>query len=40
VGGQFCTGRVEDGMKQVKKVIQESYARLHGWAPGVARIAG
>jgi hypothetical protein len=31
--------RLEDGVAQLKMVIKEAYARAHGWAPGVLRIA-
>jgi hypothetical protein len=32
--------KVEDIAMQLKLVIREAYARSHGWAPNIARIAG
>jgi hypothetical protein len=31
-------GKVEEGAMKLKLVIQEAYAKSHGWAPTVARI--
>jgi hypothetical protein len=31
-------GRVEEGVLKLKMVICEAYAKMHGWAPTVARI--
>jgi hypothetical protein len=31
--------KVEEGAMKLKLVIREAYAKSHGWAPMVARIA-
>jgi hypothetical protein len=31
-------GRVEESVLELKMVIREAYAKMHGWAPMVARI--
>jgi hypothetical protein len=32
-------GKVEEGVMKLKMVIREAYAKSHGWASTVARIA-
>jgi hypothetical protein len=32
-------GKVEEGVVKLKMVIREAYAKSHGWAPTVMRIA-
>jgi hypothetical protein len=32
-------GKIEEGVVKLKMVIREAYAKSHGWAPTVMRIA-
>jgi hypothetical protein len=30
--------KVEEGVRKLKMVIREAYAKSHGWAPNIAQI--
>lgn len=30
--------KLEAGARMIKMVVREAFSRLHGWAPGVARL--